>query len=275
MPLKNPKCRSGFTLLEMSIVLVVVGLILGGVMLGSALIKSSELQSIVADIDRYKKATITFRDKYKELPGDFSSATTIWGADTNCVVDTSNFVPKVPTCNGNGDGFIAVSPIINGFYGLVDGWETLRAWQQLANAGLIEGMYIGTSTPTALAAGTFYQPEWNTPTSKLNKGKNGYLIRYFGPDDGSGTDTFAAEYGHVIRYDRLYRSSIFEPADYALLPAEAFSIDEKIDDGIANTGEVLAQKNVGATNCATAAMNPVYNTLVTSRQCNLIFITGF
>ncbi len=69
--------ESAFTLIELSIVLVVIGLVIGGVLVGKNLIKSSELNKIMTELQRYEAARLTFRTKYNCLPGDCSSASSL------------------------------------------------------------------------------------------------------------------------------------------------------------------------------------------------------
>lgn len=64
------RLRSGFSLVELSIVLVILGLLVGGVLTGQSLIRASELRKFMNTMERYKAATYTFRDKYFALPGD-------------------------------------------------------------------------------------------------------------------------------------------------------------------------------------------------------------
>ncbi len=63
---------SGFTLIELSLVLVIIGLIVGGVIGGKSLIDSSRLQKITADIKTFQTATNNFKLQYNSLPGDWS-----------------------------------------------------------------------------------------------------------------------------------------------------------------------------------------------------------
>ena len=74
--------KSGFTLIELSIVLVVIGLIVGGVLVGQDLIKAAEVRSAVADIQQIKTNMNAFRLKYNCLPGDCPDAST-FGIGTN------------------------------------------------------------------------------------------------------------------------------------------------------------------------------------------------
>ena len=89
--------RQGFTLLELSIVLVIIGLIVGGVTVGSEMIRQSQLQRIGKDAQTYLTAVNTFKLKYNALPGDFSRGYDYWG--NNCAASAAN-------CNGNADNSI-------------------------------------------------------------------------------------------------------------------------------------------------------------------------
>src|SRR5262249_17476276 len=147
--------RKGFSLIELSIVLVILGLLVGGIMAGQSLIRASEIRSISSEYDRYRTASYAFRDKYFAFPGDIANATDIWGKDTTSAyacATASGSAASPGTCNGNGDGFIGS---VN-----VGGAEGVRAWQQLALAGLIEGGYNGLNG-SVLSIGT------NVPASKL------------------------------------------------------------------------------------------------------------
>src|SRR3954471_15989161 len=64
----------GFTLIELSIVLVIIGLVVGGVLVGQDLIKAAQIRSAVSKIEKYNTAVHTFRTKYNALPGDIPNA---------------------------------------------------------------------------------------------------------------------------------------------------------------------------------------------------------
>ena len=77
MPQRHPNHRplKGFTLIELSIVLVVIGLIIGGILVGQDLIQAAETRSQITQIEKYNAAVNTFRLKYNCLPGDCLNVT--------------------------------------------------------------------------------------------------------------------------------------------------------------------------------------------------------
>jgi prepilin-type N-terminal cleavage/methylation domain-containing protein len=90
MPSSHPKER-GFTLIELSIVLVVIALIVGGVLVGKDLIRASAVRAQITQIEKFSTAANTFRDKYGYLPGDIKDP------------DATNFGFK-PRGTGVGEG---------------------------------------------------------------------------------------------------------------------------------------------------------------------------
>ncbi len=108
--------RQGFTLLELSIVLVIIGLIIGGITVGADMIRSAELSSVASDFTKYRTSINTFRLKYNALPGDMKNATAYW-----------------PTAAGNGNGNRAF-----------DDMERMKAWNHLGLSGIVPGSYAGT-----------------------------------------------------------------------------------------------------------------------------------
>jgi prepilin-type N-terminal cleavage/methylation domain-containing protein len=107
--------QQGFTLVEIAIVLVIIGLLLGGVLKGQGLIDSAKVKNIIQQSNSLSAAVNAYQDKFRALPGDDVLATThVAGA----------------TVNGNGDGQIT---------------EYLSAPQHLALSGFITGAYNGSS----------------------------------------------------------------------------------------------------------------------------------
>lgn len=130
--------RHGFSLVELSIVLVILGLLTGGILAGQSLIRASELRAVSTQLQKFAAAHYSFQDKYFAIPGDMRNAVTFWGAADGstgetvaCLtVDSLTLSDPKQTCNGDGNGRIETT-------GTSD--EIRRYWQHLANAGLIEG----------------------------------------------------------------------------------------------------------------------------------------
>src|SRR3972149_4786806 len=76
--------QTGFTLIEIAIVLVIIGLLLGGVLKGQELITSARVRNLISQQDGVKAAYFGFLDRFRALPGDYNQATTnITGATVN------------------------------------------------------------------------------------------------------------------------------------------------------------------------------------------------
>ena len=85
------KRQSGFTLIEIAIVLVVVGLLLGGVLKGQQLIDNAKVRNTISRMDELKAAVYGFQDRYKALPGDSSTAAaSVGGIAVNCTWQCNN-----------------------------------------------------------------------------------------------------------------------------------------------------------------------------------------
>ena len=148
------RSRCGFTLVELSIVLVILGLLVGGVLTGQSLIRAAELRAVSKEFQTYQTAAMSFRDKYFGLPGDITNATAFWGQNTVCGGGAATGV-----CNGNGDGIVNDAGVANGTN------EVLQFWTQLALAGMIEGSYTGIAGPTH---GNDSTAGINVPRSKIS-----------------------------------------------------------------------------------------------------------
>ncbi|MBY0408520.1 MAG: prepilin-type N-terminal cleavage/methylation domain-containing protein [Rickettsiales bacterium] len=254
----------GFTLLEMAIVILVISLLIGGVMLGSDLLRSSRILKIALQVDEFSKSSEIFRDKYKELPGDLSTATTFWGAETSCPIA---FTPAArrQTCNGNGNGHIG------DFFtdGGATSEESYRAWQHLANAGMLNGAYNGSS---GAGSSSHALPGVNVPRGAI-KG-TGFTLMYIHLPAGNAS-YWPRVYGHAIIYGGTTATGTTTGS--VLTPKEAFVIDQKFDDANPAYGIVLSHKTPVSPNCVTndVAATTSYRFSYATEACSLIFITGF
>jgi len=279
------KNNSAFTLIEIAIVLTIIGLIIGGIFTAQNLIRNTQLQSVIKDVDRYKKAVQLFKEKYGELPGDMPTATNFWGIDTGCVASplsdatVANAIPKTATCNGNGDRSIGDSTG-TALGNATNGRESFRMWQQLADAGFIDGSYTGAFSNRAPQT----DPGMNTPLSKITGST--FLLLHVQPPSPLliPAGEFDANYRHIIVFgapSKLSNNAVngpIPPYYPSLTASEAFSIDQKMDDGYPGTGNILSYTPglLATPNCATSATPPAaYKVSTSGNVCSLIFITGF
>lgn len=232
--------RHGFTLIELSIVLVIIGLIVAGVLVGRDLIAASQQRKFIAEWEKIDTSVQTFRTKYNALPGDFNNAEYFWGTASGGCYDGSR--TSTQTCNGNDDGHIGASA--------ADPSETFNFWQHLANAGLIDGTFTGrTSSPNLADAGS------NAYESKAYKGVG--LEYRFALVGCVVTQVLGLcnMQGHNYANSGTNSSNCGYTGWYNWCPylsvSEAKKIDEKVDDGKAATGRWLVNGSEFNPGCTT------------------------
>lgn len=232
--------KLGFTLIELSIVLVIIGLIVGGILVGQDLIKAAEIRATVSQMEKYSTAVNTFRSKYNGLPGDLLNASN-FGFDTGGRSGT------------NGNGLIESAAGTSGTFG----GETSCFWDDLSTAAL-----IAESLNSSNQCGLGQSPSVLTtaiPVAKMGRGN--YLV--LGSTGG-------------INYWVLSGVTSITTGAYAfsalLTPAESFQIDTKVDDGAPTSGSVIAV--VGASGTASpspfvSAATPGDTAAPTPGMCSL------
>jgi prepilin-type N-terminal cleavage/methylation domain-containing protein len=139
--------EAGFTLVEIAIVLVIIGLLLGGILKGQEMITQAKIKNIVNDFNGITVAVTSYQDRYRALPGDDINANTRWTTQS-------------PT-SGNGNGNV------EGLYN--DATATTEShlfWQHLRIAGFVAGATTGPAsrTPPPNAAGGLIGVETGKPT---------------------------------------------------------------------------------------------------------------
>lgn len=260
----------GFSLVELSIVLVILGLLTGGILAGQSLIRASELRAVSTEYQRYSAAINTFRDKYFGYPGDLRDATRFWGRlNTNgdCVSNAGLAAASAPgACDGNGTGTLTMS----GLPAADTSTENLQFWRHLALAGLIEGTYTGLGrTGNGTAGGE------NIPRSKLSNAA--WYIENLGNYTTGDANAFGLDYGTNLIFGTNNPGGIPTPA--VLRPEEAWNIDMKMDDGRPAAGKVIAYfwNNLCATGAVsqTSYANATYNLGDGAVRCTLYFIKNF
>jgi prepilin-type N-terminal cleavage/methylation domain-containing protein len=215
--------QRGFTLLELSIVLAIIGLIAGGIVVGQGMIRSAEIKMLVTEVNEINTAVNTFKIKYNSTPGDFDKATKLWGASHATLSTCLNTVGTgTQTCDGDGNGVLTRT----------GRREMFLFWKHLSNANMISGVYTGITGPN----GPFHDTTDNAFNSKL--GRNTIILATnLDRDISASTDWFDGPY-----YKNFLQIGAPDPLDGAspsiavLSPLETYHIDKKVDDGKPATG---------------------------------------
>ncbi|HCU05995.1 MAG TPA: hypothetical protein DIC42_00180 [Holosporales bacterium] len=240
------KQNKGFTLVELSIVLVIIGLIMGGIMTGKDLIQAATIRSQIAQIQGYSTAIKSFKDKYGKLPGDiYPSIATGFGFVTRSGLNN----------HGDGDGKITGGCDSQNKIGC----ENALFWRDLSEAKMIKEIFntaiddfvtapagtVGDYIPEAKLKGNFFNISYYPIGPNLTDGgRVGNIMRILGMKSiATGVTTFSS----------------------MLTPQNTMNIDTKMDDGKPLSGEMFinpwtvpAAPAVGV--CASSDTGTPYNT---------------
>lgn len=230
--------KRAFTLVEMSIIIVIIGLLVGGVMVGKTLIHATQLRSVATSFLSYETGIQTFRDQYNALPGDMPNATAYWTTATN----------------GAGTGYF---PNFGG---------GALAWQHLQYAGLIIGNLPGTQANGA--SGTCL-PGTECPAIKVDT-----LLSFFTVANVlAGTPPYTTgNKNGVFLYDGTNIDN-----GLALKPVDAYTLDLKLDDGLPGSGKLYGfgvggfYGGDGWDNCSVDAVGSAYAVAGTTNACRVFF----
>jgi len=196
-----------FSLLHILLLVVAAAFLAGSIHLSGELSQGSARKALAADAAYYKSALNHFQTTYQALPGDMKNASSYW---QDCRYDIAD-------CNGNGDGLITS--------GASDATtEAALAWQHLSLSGFINETYSGN-----LISG-YYIPEQNMPTAPYED--TGYLIQNSVPYSHASW-----EQSHFLTVGAISDWRFNNPA---VSLSDAMALDEKLDDGIASTGDIFA-----------------------------------
>jgi prepilin-type N-terminal cleavage/methylation domain-containing protein len=253
---KLTAAKAGFTLVELAIVLVIVGLVVGGVLVGQDLIRSAELRRFYSEKEKIILAVRAFQLRYNCLPGDCTNATQFFGTDPEgCPGPGTDKTPKTQTCNGDGNDII-------GQNGMTPNNEELTYWQQLVAAGVWTGKFRGSlissgtsvdssvAPPISIAESTYWQAS-NTQTSPFDDGSLAQI-----PPLGNAF----AQYGSSF-----------------LTPLEASVIDIKYDDAKPASGNIRMFNSAYTSDCTDENGDAsVYLTLsIGIRSCLMGFVNVY
>lgn len=224
------KQQTGFTLIELAIVLVIIGLLLGGVLKGQELINSAKVKNIAGDFKNIQVFIYGYQDRFRALPGDDATAVTHIAGSTQATT------PAAPAVRGNG---------------LIDGaWNTATStdescifWEHVRRAGLAAG---ATTVNCAGAA------DASIPRN-AEGGRMGIQSISGSPAFATITDV-AADPGGVL-------NGAFVVCSEAIQGRLAKQIDTTLDDGNTQTGSVRVVAVAGKSLANAAVLDSASHTV--------------
>ena len=249
----NKRAKKAFTLVELSIVLIIIGLLIVAITSGSSLIRNAKLRSIMNEAKQYQVAVNSFFMKFDEYPGDFDQQI---GANSRA---------------GNNDDIIQWASGVAG-----ETIESSNAWLHLMDSGILPSDTISNAT-LDVAAGNPVRGE-DFPESAEDAA--GWMFGSGGTDDGADNTAGTAQTNRVFLLGDTANfpaaGTDVDAPTYAttglatgvLTTADAYSIDKKNDDATAVTGDIRGTGlAANADNCITT-----YNLVTTTDNiCGLSF----
>lgn len=222
--------QSGFTLVEIAIVLVIIGLLLGGILKGQELINSARVKNLATDFRNIPMFIYGYQDKFKALPGDDAAA------DTHLTGGTKATTPASKLGNGVIDG---------NWDSTTDTDESVLFWQHVRLAGLAPGL---TTVPPTLPGD--YNPK-NASGGTIGV-QSGTTVKADAPV--VGTDGKAIGGGYVI-------------CSTSILGKFVKQLDTQMDDGNTAAGSMMATPTSGYAKGTTATATKDIDDAVSYTVC--------
>lgn len=200
----------GFTLVEISIVMIIVGLLIGGTFGGMKLIENMQVNKTVQDLKAIDSAALTFRDTYGRLPGDIRNPSTRLPSCT------------VAPCATTGDGNRQIDPTGVSDAAIDPTMEKFTFWHHLQAADLLSMNYKNVAD-TAFGEG---QPD--APIG------GGYRVSSYTGQLGFCPNQWRDGFLNVTNFDSAAMGALGQ-----IDCSKIESIDRKIDDGRPSGGNVV------------------------------------
>ncbi|MBU6140316.1 MAG: prepilin-type N-terminal cleavage/methylation domain-containing protein [Proteobacteria bacterium] len=264
--------KSAFSLIELSIVLIIIGLLIAGVTGGASLIKSSELRAAISEARGWSTAVNGFYNQFNAFPGDYINP--LGGQNGGVGNGNSQINAYTVLANPGGDASAAANCVTAGVAGSVTGtfrgcmYEDNVAWHQLRSAGVLDTNTVSDPSTGPFNATTTWSVADNATFGTTNPGSkiksSGWVFDYNTTSLQNVvilTGAITTAPATVSAYADGTRTT------GAIAPADALSIDTKVDDGVANTGRVQAVEPSGNT-CFTTTR---YDTGTTTKTCALAY----
>lgn len=205
---KLPGQHSGFTLVEIAIVLVIIGLLLGGILKGQELINSARVRNMADMNAGIQAAYYGFIDRYRRVPGDWNPV-------------SAEQAIGVPIVGGGNDNGRIDNPAGAPYP------EPNALWEHLSKAGFIQGAYTGVGAPPP--------PSTTNNQTPLNAFNNVVLLGRTADYRDADELTLAP----AVRLNLVLGRGV--PVDITR------ELDVKLDDGVPDTGVLRITVSTGAT----------------------------
>ena len=242
--------RKAFSLVELSVVLIILGLLIAGVVTGKKMINNAKLMKTLAVIEEYNASISMFYASYDALPGDMNNAYSYFTSD--CAGGDQD------ECNGDGD--LRIEFATNNTN------EIAKIFHHINISGIWAKNWVGNHSYTPNSA---VDAAGNTCSSS----NYGVVPGATSPTFGDTTIAITAAYIAESVNNNLFIIGGSKCNDYPVYqgftPLVASQIDIKYDDGVANTGNVLGYTASGAPTCHSSG---VYQLSGTQKACYLRWI---